>query len=578
MVFDLLLYLSLGIFSLGLVFKLFTWFSRKIGYGAEAFTTSARLIAAVKGIAGILFSLKLLTLIKVFILDVIFQIRTLKEDPLRWLMHILIYWGFMLLLFMHALEGSISENIFDNYYSTLNPYLFLRDFFGAMVVAGLLIAVCRRFILKIPRLKTNAMDHYAIIILAVIMVSGLLLEGMKIASPSVFLEMEEEYAALDDEADMRALESFWVKEYGLASATITEPFDPEEIKWGQELNEDYCAYCHASNKWAFTGYATARMLRPVAVGLDHAGAVNFLWYLHFLACFVGLAYLPFSKMFHVFATPVSLLANSVMSRETSSRANIITRQIIELDACTHCGTCSRYCSAMMASKARGNPYILPSEKMGVLKAMVRGKKLSAAQHGALVEGVYLCTNCDRCTVVCPSGINLRELWLSVREDLVQKQGSEPMMLSPFSLVRGLNRNDLPAEAYTKPLQKTQKALAGEFDSIIKADRLVDLQEEAGKKGHTAFGDNPFACCFGCQTCTTVCPVVKNYENPMESLGLLPHQIMYCLGSGLTEAASGARMLWVCLTCYQCQEHCPQQVKVTDVLYELKNMAAEKLAN
>lgn len=74
MVFDLLLYISLGIFSLGLVFKFFTWFSRKIGYGSEKFTTFARLAAAVKGIAGILFSLKLLTLIKVFILDVIFQI------------------------------------------------------------------------------------------------------------------------------------------------------------------------------------------------------------------------------------------------------------------------------------------------------------------------------------------------------------------------------------------------------------------------------------------------------------------------------------------------------------------------
>ena len=576
--FDLLLYISLGIFSLGLVFKLFTWFSRKISFGAETIATSARLIAAVKGIAGILFSFKLLTLIKVFILDVIFQVRTLKEDPLRWLMHILIYWGFMLLLFMHALEAIISENIFNDYYSTLNPYLFLRDLFGVMVVAGLLIAVCRRFIFKVPRLKTNAMDHYAIIILAVIMASGILLEGMKIASPTVFSDMQEEYAALDEDSDIQALESFWVKEYGLASANVKEPFDQQEIEWGQELNVEYCASCHVSNKWAFTGYAMARMLRPVAVGLDHAGAVNFLWYLHFLACFLGLAYLPFSKMFHIIATPVSLLANSVMSSEGSKRENVFTRQIMELDACTHCGTCSRYCSAMMASEARGNPYILPSEKMVALKAMAGGKTLSREQRGAIVEGVYLCTNCDRCTVVCPSGINLKELWLSVREDLVQKQGSEPMMLSPFSLVRGLNRNLLTDEAYAKPLQETQKALAGEFDEITRPDRTVALQEEADKKWLLHSDDTDFSCCFGCQICTTVCPVVKNYENPAESLGLLPHQIMYCLGSGLTEAASGARMLWVCLTCYQCQEHCPQQVKVTDLLYELKNMATEKLAN
>ena len=576
--FDLLLYISLGIFSLGLVFKIYTWFSRKIGFGAEAFTTSARLVAAVKGIAGIIFSLKLFTLIKVFILDVLFQVRTLKEDPLRWLMHILIYWGFMLLLLMHALDGLVTEKLFNDYYSTLNPYLFLREVFGAMVVAGLLIAVCRRFIFKIPRLKTNAMDHYAIIILAVIMVSGILLEGMQIASPTVFSDMQEEYAALDDESDIQALESFWVKEYGLASATVKEPFDPERLEYGRGLSEDYCAECHASNKWAFTGYATAKLLKPVAVGLDHAGAMTFLWYLHFLACFVGLAYLPFSKMFHIIATPVSLLANSVMSKETSRRENFIPRQIMELDACTHCSTCSRYCSAMMASAARGNPYILPSEKMAILKVMVSGKKLSQAQRGAIVEGVYLCTNCDRCTVVCPSGINLKELWLTVREDLVQKEGTEPMMLSPFSLVRGLNRKDLQKETYAKPLKETQKALAGEFDSIIKPDRMFDLSNESDPKELLFSGDNTFAGCFGCQTCTTVCPVVKNYDNPAESLGLLPHQIMYCLGSGLTEAASGARMLWVCLTCYQCQEHCPQHVKITDLFYELKNMATEKLEN
>jgi heterodisulfide reductase subunit C len=72
--------------------------------------------------------------------------------------------------------------------------------------------------------------------------------------------------------------------------------------------------------------------------------------------------------------------------------------------------------------------------------------------------------------------------------------------------------------------------------------------------------------------------VDNYEKPQESLGLLPHQIMRCLGLGLKEMASGPNMLWDCVTCYQCQEHCPQEVKVTDILYELKNMAVEKLEN
>ncbi|MBW2196831.1 MAG: hypothetical protein JRF58_03020 [Deltaproteobacteria bacterium] len=39
-------------------------------------------------------------------------------------------------------------------------------------------------------------------------------------------------------------------------------------------------------------------------------------------------------------------------------------------------------------------------------------------------------------------------------------------------------------------------------------------------------------------------------------------------------ATGPRMIWDCVTCYQCQEHCPQNVKVTDILYQLKNLAVE----
>ncbi|MBK5101121.1 MAG: hypothetical protein JJE15_09050, partial [Desulfobacteraceae bacterium] len=98
MAFNILLYVSLTIFVLGLIYKIYTWFSRKIGILAIDITTSERVTAALKGILKVVFSAKILTLIKVFILDVIFQRKILKENLLRWLMHMLIYGGFMLLL------------------------------------------------------------------------------------------------------------------------------------------------------------------------------------------------------------------------------------------------------------------------------------------------------------------------------------------------------------------------------------------------------------------------------------------------------------------------------------------------
>ena len=576
MAFSVLLYISLTIFALGLFYRISTWFSRRVGISAREITPSNRISAAAKGILSVIFSAKILTLIRVFILDVVLQNRILKENFLRWVMHMLIYGGFMLLLLMHALEEIISVRVFEEYYSTLNPFLFLRDFFGVMVMVGLAIAIYRRFILKVPRLKTNAMDFYAIIILAVIMISGVFLEGAKITSYSVYRNMIEEYADTDDEEELQALESLWVQDFGVVSPNVTGPFDNEVIEQGLEIHDMNCAGCHSSPKWGFMGYATAKTLSPVAVSLDKAGGPTFLWYIHFLACFIGLAYLPFSKMFHIFATPISLLANAVMDKDASDPANIATRQAMELDACMHCGTCSLRCSASTAFDAVGNEYILPSEKMIFLKSLAAGKGLSHKELRAIQEGVYLCTNCDRCTVVCPAGICLKELWVNVREDLIQRGYPEPLVLSPYSFIRGLNKEKLAAYDYPKPIDGVKLAAAGDFDFLIDPQRPLFFEQIKSAGLNQPPKDPTFAHCFGCQNCTTVCPVVASYDDPEETLGLLPHQIMCCLGLGLVEMATGPRMLWDCVTCYQCQEHCPQNVKVTDLLYDLKNMAVRNL--
>ncbi|MBC8199312.1 MAG: 4Fe-4S dicluster domain-containing protein [Desulfobacterales bacterium] len=575
MAFNVLLYTSLFVFISGVIYKIYTWFSWEIGISSRDIDRSERLSAAFKGMLEVIFSAKILILIKVFILDVVFQKRILKEDFLRWAMHMLIYTGFMLLLLMHALDEHITASLFSEYYSTLNPFFFLRNFFSMMVIAGLTIAIYRRFILKVPRLKTNSMDYYAIIILTVIMISGFFLEATKITSISDFERMVEEFSDVDEKKDINALESLWVHAFGVVSPDLKEPFEEKLLEYGREIHEINCASCHSSPKWAFTGYALANILNPIALRLDRAKGSKILWYIHILACFFGLAYLPFSKMFHIIAGPISLLANAVMEKDKPDPANIATRQVMELDACTHCGTCSLGCSAATAFDALDNENILPSEKMVSLKSLIAGKKMSPEELKAIQEGVCLCTNCDRCTVVCPVGINLKELWLNVREDLIQKGYPEPLLLSPFSFVRGLNRYDIPADEYYKPVNAAKQAVAGKFDSLIKQSPLI-LQGAGIEEFNQLAKDNTFSYCFSCQNCTSVCPVVCSFDKPEETLGLLPHQIMRCLGLGLIEMASGASMIWDCLTCYQCQEHCPQNVNVTDLFFGLKNLAIKNV--
>jgi heterodisulfide reductase subunit C/nitrate reductase gamma subunit len=575
MIFSISLYASLAIFIIGLIYKISRWLSLKTSVQAKQIPSSRRVSSALRGIILTIFSGKILTLVKVFILDALLQRKVLQEDFFRWITHLLIYGAFIFLLFMHALDGLIASAIFDNYSSTLNPFMFLRDLFGALVIIGVCMALYRRYVRKTPRLTNNPMDAYAILLVAVIMVSGILLEGLKIGSYSTYRRMVGDYAGLEEEEEeFKALTALWAKEYGTVAPDLKEP-DAELLESGREVHEMSCAGCHSRPQWAFTGYPVARALKGIALGLDRAGIHILLWYLHFLACFIGLAYLPFSKFFHIITSPLSLLANSVMDPDTSEPANIATRQALEFDACMHCGNCTNRCSVGVLFERVGNAHILPSEKMQSLPRVASGRETDEEKLRLILDGVYLCTNCLRCTDVCPAGINLQELWFATREVLFQRDYPELSVLSPLSFYRGLMRDHLSPDEYKRPLMLAREVIAAECALIKDHEKPVHLTPlDREFQGELLLSDraSTFSACFGCQTCTNVCPVVANYENPKEVLGMLPHQIMYSVGLGIRDLAFGSNMLWDCVTCYQCQEQCPQGVKVTEVLYELKNLA------
>lgn len=577
MFFTVSLYLCLAIFAIGIVFKVSTWFRYSLSPAAAGIPATKRIRAAASGILRTVFSARILTLLKVLVLDVLLQTRTLKESPLRWWMHLLISGGFMLLLLMHALDKFVSASFFSDYYPTLNPFMFLRDFFGFMVIIGLALAVYRRFIIKTPRLRTAAPDHAAIAILAVIMVSGFVLEGINITSHTRYREMVEDYAGTGDQEELKALESLWVKEYGVVSPEIKEPFAEDVLEKGRALNES-CISCHSRPQWAFLGYGLAKAIGPVAFRMDKAGWPTFLWYLHFLACFIGLAYLPFSKMFHILASPISLLANAVMDPKRSDPANIATRQIMELDACTHCGACTLRCSVGVVFEAIPNVNILPSEKIAALKTLASGKNISKQDIQALQEGLYLCTNCLRCTGVCPVGINLQELWFSAREALLQKSCPELLILSALSLYRGLMQDAMGPEHYQNPIQLSKKTISDEYKVTLQDNTLntTHRNEALKDKLRLSAQGTTYSYCYNCKTCTAACPLIRNFDNPQAALGLVPHQIMQALSWGLGDLIMSSRMLWACLGCYQCQDQCPQGVHITDLFYELKNIAIKQI--
>jgi len=566
--FNILLGLSIIVCLIGLFIRLSVWFTQGIRPPESSVSTGQRISSAFKGLTTTLFSSKLILVIKSIFVDLLFQKRVFDKSYLRWTAHTLIFVGFILLFLMHALDSVISESLFNDYQSTLNPFLFLRNVFGVMVLIGLALAVFRRISLKPQRLRTYPSDWAALIFIAVIIFSGMLLEGSKMSSYTTYQNMVEEYGSVSDEEEEKALEAYWAQENGLVSPRMQSPYDAELVAQGQELNESSCIDCHASNKSAFASFAAAKVTRPFSAVIGDSATVSLFWYLHILACLSFLAWLPFSKMFHILAAPVSLMIKGATGDDIQEPANILNNQMIGLSACTHCGSCSIECSSNMFFESFQNDFILPSEKVQYLRNFAANKEKDPAILKQMQQGLYVCTSCDRCTTICPSGINLKELFVSSRYSLLAAGVPETTMLSHFSFPLALAQNFVGD--HLKALKKVTDLFKKSFL------HLSDISSPMTLGKATDFDNNTFRGCYSCQRCTNICPVVRSFDNPSETLGLLPHQIMFSLGIGNVDLAMGSQMIWSCSTCYLCQEHCPNQVELCDIFYSLKNGAINKI--
>ncbi len=565
--FNVLLGLALIICLIGLTLRLSIWFSQGTRSPApEGGSMAARIAAALKGTLGSIFSGQIFLILKSLFVDLLFQERIFNKNLLRWTAHTLIFFGFILLLLMHAMSPLVSEKIFSNYHSTLNPFLFLRNLFGLMVLTGVAIAVYRRLTLKTERLKSAPSDWAALVFVGVIILSGMLLEGAKMSSYSKYQSMVEEYGPSDAE-ETKALEAFWVRENGLVSPNFQTSPAPELVQQGLEVNGASCIECHASNRTAFAGFAMSKLTRPFSALLGDPAATTVFWYLHILACIAFLAWLPFSKMFHIIAAPVSLIMKRVTGDSISDPVNVLTGRMVGLSACTHCGTCSLECSSNMFYESFGNDFILPSEKVQYLKKILAGKETDPAVLKRMQEGLYVCTSCDRCTNICPSGINLKELFVNARYMLLKEGMPEKTLLSHFSFPLALAQNCV--DDHLQALKRVTDSFKKSFPHLNDVTTPVTIG--SGRMSNTSY-----LSCYSCQRCTNICPVVRSYDNPVEELGMLPHQIMFSLGIGNMDLAMGAQMIWSCSTCYLCQEHCPNQVELCDIFYTLKNGALNKI--
>ena len=535
-----------GVALLGVLVRAGRWFVVRVGPEARASSPAKRLGAALRGVPGAVFSRRFPALMATFFLDVLLQRRLLRRDPLRWLAHLLVYLGFTLLLVFHALETLVTAKLFEGYASTRSPFVLLRDLFGLLVVVGLALSFLRRRIGR-GRIPAPARrDPLFSWLIVSILVSGFALKGAKISSSPIFFEMADDYLGMDDPEDLAALMAIWAADYGVVFSDFEAPTDPDVVEEGRTLHTEGCAVCHARPTAAFVSHAFAGAMRPAAATLAEKRADRTLLHVHVLLCLLTLAYLPFGRLFHVVADPVQLLARRAADERPPMPANRATGRALALDACVRCGLCDIECSVEPIRRALDNDHLRPSQKVLNVRRAARGARDPVVRRAAIAEGAHACTSCGRCTTHCPVGLDLQDLWAAQRADLVA-------LGHPAAAVAIRAR---PA------VEWADAAATGE----LPAHRTTHLTEDR----------STFSACVQCQTCTNVCPVVALGTDAGNAVELTPQKIMNLLRLGLRDLAIGSRMVWDCATCYLCQEHCPEGIRVTEVLYELRNLGYARL--
>jgi len=103
---------------------------------------------------------------------------------------------------------------------------------------------------------------------------------------------------------------------------------------------------------------------------------------------------------------------------------------------------------------------------------------------------------------------------------------------------------------------------GDID-LEKADQAFtkELLQQPGGERITA--------CFTCRTCSASCPItaVNNRFNPVKIIRMALY--------GLKKEVLESDFVWLCSSCYACQERCPQGVCITEFMTLLKNIAIKE---
>lgn len=337
------------------------------------------------------------------------QTKIFRDDKAGWL-HASIFWGFLIFLFSAAeivfqgFYSGFSWNFLGYFYSVLS---LLTDLIAIFIVAAVVYAFYRRFVIKVPRLqgdKSEKIDAMIVLGFILIITTSLLIQN---ASHIVFVG-NEEYA----------------------------------IKPISNLIAGYIPFNLATTIYEYA------------------------WWAHVFGILVFMNYLPFSKHFHVYTSIPSVysgsdnIPNKLSKIDFEDESNekygatefidLSWRSIMDGYSCTHCGRCTSVCPANITGKVldpreviiqtrkradelgrilirqAGNDPLLDPVQSNKDEELIESKKFIGEYENP--EALWQCTTCGACMMECPITIEHVPAIIEMRRGLVMMESEFPSLL------------------------------------------------------------------------------------------------------------------------------------------------------
>ncbi|MFN0124688.1 MAG: heterodisulfide reductase-related iron-sulfur binding cluster [Blastocatellia bacterium] len=321
------------------------------------------------------------------------QRRTVRERYAA-VFHSFLYTGFIILFIAtivvfidHRFHVPIMRGAFYLYFQS-----FIVDVFGALTLTGVLIAAWRRNRLKPPQLVYTDEANGILLWIALIVLTGFLVEGWRIAATN------DEWGA-------------W-SPFGYLVALISKPL----------LNEAALRTAHAT-----------------------------LWWTHAVLFFGFMAWAPYTKMLHVLTAPLNIFTASLEPSGASlkpidfekaeklgvnSLAGFTWKDLLDFDACTECGRCTAVCPAHTVGKTLSPRDIIldlrglmhsgsQKSEVGSQKNDVFALPIIGALSATSAESLFSCTTCGACVEACPVFIEQMPKIVQMRRFQVMEEADFP---------------------------------------------------------------------------------------------------------------------------------------------------------